>query len=575
MIIKKGVPATGGYAVGTAYVVESTSYKIVKHSTGKDVKVEKHKFMHALDKVIDELSRTKRLLVKRRMPSTVVQIVESHMALVLDKALTNEIEETIESNRYTAEYAVASVLRKKIKALEQIGRDEFAERIGESLAYAKNMLLGFMSRGLKLAMPKEGKWIIVAENLSPTETIAMDKKHVDAICLDRGGRTSHTAIVAASLGIPCVVALKDLRYEVTAGDTLIVDGHEGAVIINPDTQTIQSYLQKRKASVESARPTEKELSAPACTRDGKRIVLLGNIEFPEEIEFALKFGAEGIGLYRSEFMFQMDHVPTEEEHFRHYRKAVQLLGDRELVIRTADLGADKVSLSKHAEANPLMGLRGIRFSLENMDIFRPQLRALIRTSMIGNVKILLPMVSSVGEVNKVRSIINSVYKELFGAKTAIFERVKLGVMLETPAACFVIPELKNCVDFFSVGTNDLIAYLFAADRGNEMISQFYKPYHISVLKILCEIATSLKKCGAEFSICGELASDPLYTIILLGLGFEKLSMVPHKIPEIKAIINSLTLSECRAITSRLMKSKGSEDLDAHLRSALNKATGRG
>ncbi|MHC4608356.1 MAG: phosphoenolpyruvate--protein phosphotransferase, partial [Planctomycetota bacterium] len=394
--------------------------------------------------------------------------------------------------------------------------------------------------------------VVVAHDLSPAQTVSLDRKNILGLVTEVGSRTSHTAIVAASLGIPAVVGVEEITNDVAGGDPLILDGVSGKLIVDPDEATGKRYqAMYLNFQVVGQKLTEELHDLPAETKDGHKVSMLANIETPDEVEAALKYGAEGIGLYRTEFLYLKNELnPSEKDHLKAYRRAISLLGGRKLVIRTLDLGADKILTDGFPpERNPFMGTRAIRLCLERPEIFKVQLRASLRAALEGDVHIMYPMVSSESEVGRVEEVIEEVRKELEGEGMNI-PRVPVGIMVEVPSAALIADLLAKRVDFMSVGTNDLIAYAIAVDRNNERVAPLYEPAHPAILRLLKHVIDEGEKAGKPVSVCGEIAGDVTYTLLLLGMGLKAFSMVPPAIPEVKKMIRSVTLEEAREVAKK-------------------------
>jgi len=388
---------------------------------------------------------------------------------------------------------------------------------------------------------------------------------------DAGGRTSHTAIVARSLGIPAVGALGRITESITAGDTVIIDGNRGTVIINPDEETIREYSAFEARILAREQTLDALTELPAETTDHHHITLLGNIEFPYEAEIIKQKGGEGIGLYRTEFLYlEADHEPTEEDHYQAYLKTIHILGDSPITIRTVDLGADKFTQGKRPsrEPNPFLGLRSIRYCLQNLPMFKNQIRAILRASAHGNLKMMFPLVTTMLELRQAKWIVADVKEDLEEDGIPFDETLPLGCMIETPAAAISCDELADEVDFFSIGTNDLIQYTLAVDRGNEEVAHLYSPAHPAVLNLLQKIIKSANRAKIELSVCGEMASEVEYIPLLLGLGATTLSLAPPMIPEIKKVIRSLSMEQCRRMTRKAMSFETDKQIINFLKSEM-------
>jgi phosphotransferase system enzyme I (PtsI) len=396
----------------------------------------------------------------------------------------------------------------------------------------------------------KGDVIVVAHDLSPADTIQMNLNHVAGFITEIGGRVSHTAILSRSLGIPAIVGLETATSMINGGDLLIIDGYGGTVIINPDEAISEEYIEKRKQIRLLEREVLKYAALPAETRDGYRIKMGANIELVDELPPAIRHGAEGIGLYRTEILYlNREDLPSEEEQFHTYKRVAEGIAPNSAVIRTLDVGGDKF-LSKYGydhEANPALGLRAIRFSIKEPQLFKIQLRGILRASAFGKLKILFPMISGIAEIRKSKAILKEVKEELMGEGIPFDEGIEVGAMIEIPSASIVADTLAHEVDFFSVGTNDLIQYALAIDRINEHVSYLYEPLHPAILRMIRGIVEAGHRASIEVGLCGEMAADPAYILILLGMGLDELSMNPFYIPRVKKILRRSSYEEAKQL----------------------------
>ncbi len=379
--------------------------------------------------------------------------------------------------------------------------------------------------------------------------------------------------MARSLGIPAVVALEDLTETITGGDTVIIDGNRGIVIVNPDEQTISQYQEYSNEFVELEHKLDTIKQKPAVTRDGVRVTLLGNIEFPTEAQMVLEKGGEGIGLYRTEFLYlNSDKEPTEDDHYKAYAETIHVFKHRPVIIRTMDLGADKYTQKKRfmREPNPFLGLRSIRFCLQNLTIFKTQLRAILRASVLGEIKIMFPLITNIQELMQARMILRDVMEDLDEESIKYNRKIQMGIMIETPSAALTSSTLARDVDFFSIGTNDLTQYTLAVDRGNELVSALYSSVDPAVLRLIRTVFQDAHKAQIDVSICGEMASEPEYIMLLLGMGFRTLSLAPPMIPEIKQIVRSVTMQECNKMARKVLGMNSERQISNFLRDATRK-----
>jgi phosphotransferase system enzyme I (PtsI) len=416
--------------------------------------------------------------------------------------------------------------------------------------------------------------IVIATDLTPSETAKLDSRMVHAFATESGGPTSHTAILAGALEIPAVVGLGSLLIDVSGGDLVIVDGQQGVVIVDPDSETLAKYEAIQKASSFEIQRFDSLKDAEPLTRDGVRITLMGNIEFPSEAVHCIDRGAEGVGLYRTEFLYvNKTYDPTEEEHYQAYRDVLAALGpNRPVVIRTLDIGADKFSAASGSlnEKNPFLGLRSIRLCLKNKPLFTTQLRAILRASIYGDLRIMFPMVSTVLELRQCLSLLLEVQEDLDEAKIDYKRDLPVGTMIEVPSAALVADMLAKHVSFFSIGTNDLVQYTLAADRNNEHVASLYNPVDPAVLRLMKQVVTAGQQAKVDVNVCGEMSGEPVYVPLLVGLGVRQLSATPRKIPEIKRVLRSFTVPEAERVAAEALRMDTARDVASYLRGQLRR-----
>jgi phosphotransferase system enzyme I (PtsI) len=554
MEIRRGIGVSAGYAIGEALVFDREEYRISRRTiAGSEVDVEIDRFRKAVQAAVAEI-RSQLAAMSKKVRDVAGSILEAQVAMLQDPHLAEEIAGEIRKYFHTADYATSRTLRRKIKLLEESGAEGFAKRVLSDLTELEKSLLRHLVGSRKDDTPRiEGKAVVVAHDLSPSQTIKMDRTKVLGILTEVGGLTSHTAIVAKSLGIPAVVGVESVATDITSGDPIILDGTTGTVIVNPDEGTLKRYqaMERNYLLIEKRRAKEQH-DLPAITTDGTRVEIFANIESPEEIPAALAHGAEGIGLYRTEFLY-LGHQfnPTEKDHQDAYTRAVSLLGNRRIIIRTLDLGADKMPQDgMERESNPFLGTRAIRLCFEKPEMFKIQLRAILKAASRGNVEMMIPMISSLAEVKLVKEVVEEVRRELRSQEEPAGDGMKLGIMIEVPSAAVVADMLAPHVDFFSVGTNDLIAYSVAVDRANERVASLYQPAHPAVLRLLRQVIEAGAKAGKSVSVCGEMSSDINFTLLLLGMGLRNFSVVPFIIPDLKKMIRTVSIKEAQAVAEK-------------------------
>ncbi len=571
-IIRKGIPVSNGYAIGEALVLDTEEFRIPQRTVPQEqVETEISRLNRAFAAARKDFET--QLAKVSKKTAAIAQLLSAHIGLLMDPQLQEDVVACIRKYAYTAEYAASRILRRKIKALQDSGSAVFQSVVRDLAEIEKSLIRHLLGAKREDISHLTKKVVIVAHDLSPAQTLALDREKVLGLITEVGGRTSHTAIVASSFGIPAVVGVPDVTTALSGGDTVILDGLTGTIIVNPGEATLKRYQAMEHNFAILGKRLGRELrSLPAETRDGHRVEIFANIEMPEEVPAALEHGAEGIGLYRTEFLYLHNNfAPRESDQIGAYRRALTLLQGRKLVIRTLDLGADKMPLDgMPREENPFLGTRAVRLCLEKPDMFRTQLRAILRVAALGNVHMMIPMVSTVHEVLRVRELVGDVRRDLQREGEAVPEKMAIGIMVEVPSTALIADLMADHVDFFSIGTNDLIAYCLAVDRLNEKVAGLYQPSHPAILRLLRHVIDVGKKRGKPVSVCGEMSSDIQYTILLLGMGLTNFSVVPPAIPEIKKIIRSVTMEEARAIAEKAFEFSDARKTDEFLLSETRK-----
>jgi len=549
METRKGIAVSPGVVIKDAFVLESEGFRIPRHLIKEEEIPKEISRLEEATKVAWEEIEKLEDRVSTNLGSEIGSIFATHKLMLQDKLLLREFTKKVEQHRFSAEYAVTLVLRVYIKKFESVDDPYLAARVGDIYDIEKRLLRNLLGEKREELKNLTKEVVVVAHDLSPSQIASLDTTKVRGFVTDLGSRNSHAAIVARALGIPAVVGLKTATVDIFGGDRVIIDGNRGDVIVRPDEETIKEYqLIEKDFHVFEEKLTSELKDLPAVTLDGREIMILGNIEFPRDISPNLNQGAAGIGLYRTEFLFLgSNESPTEEEHFKAYSQSVQELGDKPLIIRTVDLGGDKFfPANSNTELNPFLGCRSIRYCLEHPDIFKSQLRAILRASALGNAKIMFPLISSLQELRKAKDIVNEVKEELNQKGIDFDEKIEIGIMIEVPSAAMVADDLAKEVDFFSIGTNDLIQYTMAVDRGNEKVAHLYSPAHPAILKLLKMIINAAEENNIKIGICGEMGGEIEYTILLLGLGLREFSVAPAMIiPEVKKIIRSVTYERAK------------------------------
>jgi phosphotransferase system enzyme I (PtsI) len=573
MEIKKGIAVSPGISIAKSLIIDSEDYRIPRRPIEPSQRMtEVQRVRNAFKDAIAELTKLESAQ-NQTDGGKIKDIFAVHLRFLHDRSLRKKVTDMVHSDMVTAEYAVSTVLREIASHFTNVKDAYISERAADIYDIERRLLRQLLGKKREDIGHLTEEVVVVARELSPTQTAGFDRKFVKGIASDAGGRTSHAAIVARSLGIPAVVALEDLTEYISVGDIVIVDGNRGIVIVNPDQQTIRQYEEYSKEFTELEHKLDEIRQKPAVTRDGIEITLLGNIEFPNEAEVVLEKGGAGIGLYRTEFLYlNTESEPTEQDHYEAYARTVRVFADRPVVIRTLDLGADKYTQSKRfaPEPNPFLGLRSIRFCLQNLTMFKKQLRAILRVSVLGEVKIMFPLITNRQELMQAKMILRDVMEDLDDESIPYNRDIQVGIMVETPSAALTAYSLASDVDFFSIGTNDLTQYTLAVDRGNELVSMLYSTVDPAVLRLIRNVIQDAHKAQIDLSVCGEMASEPEYIMLLLGLGVRTISIASPMIPEIKQIIRSVTMEYCNKVARKVLGMDSERQISAYLRNAARK-----
>jgi phosphotransferase system enzyme I (PtsI) len=569
MEIKRGIPVSPGVAIEPALVVDTEGFRIPKRFIDrKQRKDEVARLREAMKAAAQELRETQEAITAK-LGKQYGAIFAAHAVLIQDPELIQDVEKLIREQDHAAEYAVSRVMRRHVKTLESLDHSHFSSRATDLVDIEKAILRHLLGeRGEALDHLKQ-QVVVLAHDLTPSETAALDPKMVRAFATEAGGRASHTAIMAGVLEIPAVVGLGRFLSDVSGGDEVIVDGDRGIVILNPDEETRARYKQAIVNRDTFVSGLNELRDLPAETREKQRVTLMGNIEFPTEAQHCLDRGATGVGLYRTEFLYlNKKSDPIEAEHVEAYTTVVRAMGNKPVVIRTLDLGADKFAghvERGHLERNPFLGLRSIRLCLRNLTLFKTQMRAILRASDHGDVRIMFPMVSTLLELRQCKLILAEVKEDLEEEGIAFNKKIPIGTMIEVPSAAIMAEELAREVNFFSIGTNDLIQYTLAADRTNENVAALYNAGDPAVLRLINLVVQAAQKHNIEVSVCGEMSGDPIYTMLLLGMGIRQLSMPPQNIPEIKKIIRSISIEEAKLVAREALRLETARDVNNYLR----------
>lgn len=569
----RGIAVAPGIVIGRAFLLGQVEAHVPHRNVGKEgVAAEVARLHVALEEAVADLIAL-RDRTESQLGVEAAKIFEFHIGLLKDRSLITQMRKHLEQHEVNAEVAVAEQFKHLAQQFRGMGNEVFRQKANDVIDLDRRVLGKLMgeteSRLSKLTEPV----VIVAHELTPSQTAGMDRNRVIGFATDLGGRTSHTSIVARALDIPAVVGCQRLSALAEDGDLIVVDGDTGVVIVRPDEPTLDRYRLEREKFSEFRASLRELRELPAETKDGVRIELLGNIEFPHEAESVLANGGDGVGLYRTEFLFlTRTREPSEDDHYHDYRRTIEILNGRPLTIRTLDLGADKYTQERAAEPerNPFLGLRSIRYCLQNKGIFKTQLRAIMRASVHGPLKVMFPLVSTVMELREAKMILRDVCEELDEERIAHRPDVPVGIMVEVPSAAIMARTFATEAAFFSIGTNDLIQYTLAVDRGNERVAHLYTGAHPAVLQLVKNVLRAGRRAGIDVSICGEIAGEPLYTMLLIGLGFRTLSLVPSQIPLIKRIIRSVDLDQCERLARKVGSFDSERQVLGHLRDELRR-----
>ena len=553
----EGIGVSPGIAFGGIYVVRDDPDEVARYHI-------------APSRIADEIGRFEAGLIQTRMQILEMQeriaesigakdaaIFDAHLLVVEDRTLIDEVLRKLKTDLCNVEWAFQEVATRYAETLSKIDDPYLRERALDIQDVTKRVIRNLQGKAPKAFLSLSGPHILVAHNITPSDTASMSRENVLGIATDLGSRTSHAAILARSLTIPAVLGLHDITAKVDTGQHLLLDGNDGLLIVNPAPQTLACYreLESRRAKVTAQLKELRETTS--TTRDGCHIVLSANIELPEDVDAVAANGAEGIGLYRTEFLYlNRKTLPAEEEQYETYRSVAEQVRPNPLIIRTFDLGGDKLAegvADVTDELNPFLGWRAIRFCLENQDIFKTQLRAILRASAVGNIKVMFPMISGLDELRRAIAVLEECKQQLRNSRAEVAERVEVGAMIEIPSAAICASALAREVDFFSIGTNDLIQYALAVDRVNEKIAYLYEPTHPAILRLLKMVADAAHASRIWVGVCGEMAGDVALVPLLLGLGMDELSAAATLVPRVKRAVQSVAIPECHELVEDALK----------------------
>tara|TARA_B100000686_G_scaffold348003_1_gene438027 strand:- start:1613 stop:3382 length:1770 start_codon:yes stop_codon:yes gene_type:complete len=552
--VLRGIPASPGIGIGKAFLYHAKTPTVSRRRVNRDrVAQEIHRFHTALLTVAEEIRRTKHLVEVEHGPD-LAQIFEAQLAMLDDVQVKDNTIDLIRRKLLAAEPAFVEALRPFQAAFDEIENEYLRSRVADLQDIEHQVLFRLGGGRLHGLHSVRSNTIVIARDLLPSESVHLGRKLVKGLVLDHGGATSHATIIARSLQLPSVVGAESASSSIRSGDLLIVDGDEGVVYVRPDEEAVRFFQAELRRLHRRERDLRDRRDLPAKTKDGVGLAIMANVDLQQEVDLALENGATGVGMFRTEFLFMEHRLPSEEEQMRVYRQALEAMAPWPVVIRTFDLGGDKLAhaIGPVSERNPFLGWRGIRLCLDNPDLFKLQLRALLRAGVGGDLHILLPMITNLDELRKAKTLIKEVTSELDDDKLNYASTYKVGVMVEVPSVAITVEMFVQEVDFLSLGTNDLVQYTLAVDRGTPRVADLYDHYHPAVLKLIKEVADCGLRHGIPTSVCGEMAGDPLTATLLLGLGVKILSVSPGLIPELKEAIRATTLSRAQEVAQQCL-----------------------
>ncbi len=553
----RGIAVSPGVAIGRAFVFMREDSFLVPLR-----KVKKNELGDEIARLEDAITRTRAeiLGIRKKLSGQTggehSDIFNAHLLILEDRTLIEDVIAHIKNHQAAAEHSFSTVIQKYFQAFSKIDDEYLRERVADIKDVSRRLLHNLHGEKKNVLEHLEDEVILIAHDLSPSDTASMDKEKVRAFVTEIGGPTSHTAILGRSMEIPAIVGLDRVTQEVKTGDRVIVDGTHGVVIVNPDKKVIDEYTKYGKQFTATITELDKLRDLPAETTDGRHIVVASNIEFGDEIPSVLSHGSEGVGLYRTEYLFMnRKDLPDEEEQFQAYKEAAQKIAPHPVIIRTLDLGGDKFlsSLDVPREMNPFLGWRAIRFCLTRVDVFKNQLRAVLRASAYGHLRLMYPMISNVQELRMSNKVLEECREELRKEKKKFDPKMEVGAMIEIPSAAITSDVLAQEADFFSIGSNDLIQYSLAVDRVNEKIAYLYEPTHPAILRLIQQVITNGHNAKRWVGCCGEMASDVAIAVLLVGLGIDELSISPFVLPKVKKVIRAVSLKQAQTIAAKALQ----------------------
>ncbi len=572
----QGIAASPGITIGTAYLVGFPEFQIRKYRiTEGGINKELDRWQAAVDATRHEIENIKRR-VAQEVGFKEAEIFNAYLHVLQDPLLVQATMEQIRAQRCNAEYVLQEIASGLGRQFTEAKDEYLRERASDINDVVARLLRNLTGQAKRLLTGAEHDIIMIAKDLAPAQTASMRRERVVGFATDIGGKTSHAAIMARSLEIPAVVGLKNITDMVETGDTLIVDGSAGLVIVNADTRILTQYRQAQQRNLQASRKLRKLKGITAVSRDGYRLNVAANIEFPEDVRKARKYGAEGVGLFRTEFLYMNRRdLPSEDEQFEAYCQVARQSLPYSTIIRTMDLGGDKFlsRLGTSAETNPFLGLRAIRLCLTYIELFKTQLRAILRASQFGKIKIMFPLISDVEELRQAKAVLNEVRQELSRRRIAFDKHMETGLMIELPSAALTADVLAREADFFSIGTNDLIQYTMAVDRINEKVAYLYNPLHPAILRLIKKTIEAGHNERIWVGICGEMAADPQLTALLFGMGLDEFSTEPSFVPQIKKVIREIHLARSRELAEEVLACATTKEIENCLQNQIQDKEG--
>jgi len=576
MIKIKGIGVSSGVGIGKVLILRKDEFSVPKRKISHDeISREIYRLEEALMATRKEISDLQKK-ISEDIGFDHGRIFEAHYLVLEDRVLIEDVIKQIKVKKVNVEYAFSESIKKYVDTLLKLNDEYLRERVVDIEDISRRVLRAMLKKKTLSLNDLKEKVVIVAHDLGPSQTASLPKDKVLGFVTDVGGRTSHTAIIAKSLGIPAVVGSEIATDNISSGDKIIVDGSSGIVIVRPIEKVLKEYRKKSTLYTKEVKAIHIPKAVKVCTKDGKAIVVSGNIELPEELSLIRKYGAEGIGLYRTEYIFLgRRDLPSEEEQFNSYSKVAKEVSPYSVIFRTIDIGGDKFLSQPEVphEMSPFLGWRAIRFCLARPEVFKVQLKAILRASVNGNVKIMFPMISGIEELRQAKTLLDKCKKELSKEGKKFDENISIGVMIEVPSAALTADILAKECDFFSIGTNDLIQYSLAVDRTNEKVAYLYEPGHPAVLRLIKKTIEAAIQNDIWVGMCGEMSGDPIFSFLLLGMGLDRFSMSIPQVPKIKELISNINLKDAKAALQEALKLSTSKEVEKYLQGELKRILG--